>query len=45
MIGPEAEELPGGILHEAWELAEKENIGRLSPYDVEVLSNYLPRPA
>ena len=35
MVGPAAEDSGGWT--EAWELAEKENISRLSIYDIEVL--------
>jgi hypothetical protein len=39
MVGQAAEKLPGGWI-EAWELAEKENISRLSIYDTQVLRDY-----
>jgi|SRR5215212_6967001 len=39
MVGNAAEKLPGGFV-EAWELAEKENISRLSINDAEALKTY-----
>src|SRR5918995_3021423 len=39
MVGQAAETLSGGLI-EAWELAEKENISRLSSYDAQVLRDY-----
>jgi ferredoxin len=39
MVGQAGEKLPGGLI-EAWELAEKENISRLSSYDAQVLRDY-----
>jgi hypothetical protein len=39
MVGQAAEKLPGGLI-EAWELAEKENISRLSIHDAQVLRDY-----
>ena len=39
MVGQAAEKLPGGLI-EAWELAEKENISRLSIHDAQVLIDY-----
>jgi hypothetical protein len=39
MVGQAAETLPGGLI-EAWELAQPENISRLSEYDAEVLKTY-----
>jgi hypothetical protein len=42
MVGQAAEKLPGGMI-EAWELAEEENISRLSSYDAEILKTYAAR--
>ncbi len=39
MVGQAAEKLPGGLI-EAWELAQPENISRLSINDAEVLKTY-----
>ena len=39
MVDQAAERLPGKMV-EAWELAEKENISRLSIHDVQVLRDY-----
>ena len=39
MVDQAAEILPGGMI-EAWELAEKENISRLSIHDAQVLRDY-----
>ena len=42
MVGQAAEKLPGGMI-EAWELAEEENISRLSINDAEILKIYAAR--